>query len=325
MGLPNVGNRTQIRFGSDLVLNGALHLNQSPNGRDFYVATAAQQTKLKGDLRTRSFTTVNAAFNACEANRGDKIFLLEGYTETISAADQWSNVKAGVRVIGLGRATNRPKLTWSAAAATLLLDVANVTIENCQLELAGDPASVTALTVAAAITITGAGCGLYGNHFQVGVDVDQIITLGILVNAAKVEIIGNTFIGDATAKITAAGTVVRLTAADQCKIQNNWFSAALATVTDGVLETLTTASLELDISDNYFRANGASDTCAVDFGQALACTGNLSRNQMVVDVDATATTVIFTVSATCNLDLGPNNYCVNDNNQYGIIIGTTSA
>lgn len=325
MGLPNVGNRTQTRFGTDLVLNGVLHINQSPLGRDFYVLSAAQQAKLKGDLRTRSFTTVNAAFNACEANRGDKIYVCEGYTESIGAADAWSNVKAGVRVIGMGRGTNRPKFTWTLGSATLLLDVANVTIENCQLELAGDPAATAALTVAAAITITGAGCGLYGNHFQVGVDADQIITLGILVNAAKVEIIGNTFIGAAAAEITAAGTVIRLTAADQCKINYNYMSAALATDTDGLIETLTTASIDLEIVGNYIYSNGAGSTCCIDFGAALACTGFMDFNNCTVDADATAGTVVFTKNAANNMALGNNNFLVNDNNERGLVFGTISA
>ena len=324
MGLPNVGNQGRFRAGTDFVFDGGVHVNRSPLGRDFYVLTAAQQAKLKGDLRTRSFTSVNAAFNACEASRGDKLFVAENYTETISAADQWSNVKAGVRVIGLGIKTMRPKFTWSAAAATLLLDVANVTIENCQFELAGDPGSTTALTVAAAMTITGIGCGLIGNHFQVGVDADQIITLGILVNAAKVDIIGNTFIGATAAEITAAGTVIRLTAADEFNMTDNYLSAALATDTDGLIETLTTASLNINIQRNFWYSNGAGSTCGMDFGQALACTGFLDWNQIGVDADGTAQTVAFTVSGTNNLVLGQNNFMVTNNNERGLIIGTAT-
>lgn len=325
MGLPNVGNQGRFRLSTDFVFDGGIHVNRSPLGRDFYVMTSAQQAKLKGDLRSRSFTTVNAAFNACEANRGDKIFVAEGYTETVHVADQWSNNKAGVRVIGLGTGTNRPKFTWDATAATILLSAANIVVENCQFEMAGDPAATAALTVAKGIGLAGAGCGLVGNHFQCGVDADQLMTLGVLVNASKCFIVGNKFIGDPAAPITAAGTVIRLTAADQFEMFDNYLSAGLATVTDGLVETLTTASLDINIQRNYFRANTATDTCAVDFGAALACTGHLNFNQMVVGVDATATTVIFTVSGTCNLDLGPNNYAVNDNNQFGIVIGTTSA
>ncbi len=319
------GNQTRVRFGgADLVLGEAYHVNRSPNGRDFYVMTAAQQTKLKGDLRSRAFTTVNLAFAACEANRGDKIFVAEGYTETVSVANQWSNIKAGVRVIGLGYNTSRPKFTWSAATATILLSAANVTIENCQLELAGDPASTTALTVAKGIELSGIGCALTNNHFQVGVDADQIITLGVLVSAAKCKIIGNDFIGATAAEITAAGTVIRLTAADQLVIADNFMSAATITDTDGLIESLTTASLDIRILNNFVYSNGASSTCGIDFGASLACTGIIDWNQITVDADGTAQTVAFTVSATNNLTLGQNNFFVSNNNERGLIIGTAT-
>ncbi len=317
---------TQNRLGlvGDIILNGGTHLNRSPLGRDFYVMTAAQQAKMTGDLKKRTFLTVNAAFNACEATRGDKIFVAEGYTEVIHIANQWSNVKAGVRVIGCGTGTSRPKFTWDATAATLLLTAANVTIENCQFELAGDPAASVALTTALGISITGVGCKLLGNHFQVGVDADQIITLGVLVNATKVEIGMNTFIGATAAEITAAGTVLRLTAADQVSIHDNYFSAALATDTDGLIETLTTASIDISVVNNYWYSNGSGSTCGMDFGQSLACTGFIDWNQITVDADGTAQTVAFTVSATNNLTLGQNNFFVSNNNERGLIIGTAT-
>lgn len=326
MGLPAVGNQNRFRLGgADHVVDGGIHVNRSPLGRDFYVLTSAQQAKLKGDLRSRSFTTVNAALNSCEATRGDKVYACEGYTETVSSATQWSNIKAGVRVIGLGYGTMRPKFTWSAAGANIALSAANTTIENCQLEMAGDPAATAALTVTKAMDVSATGCKLLGNHFQVGVDADQIITLGILVSSTKCEIAGNTFIGATAAEITAAGTVIRITAADQFDMHDNYLSAALATDTDGLLESLTTLSIDIRVVGNYWYSNGSGSTCAVDFGAALACTGFFDFNYMTVDADATAGTVVFTRNAANNLALGNNNFLVNDNNERGLVIGTASA
>jgi hypothetical protein len=270
------------------------------------------------------FTTLNAAMAQCRANRGDTIVVLPGHTETVSASTFLSSIKAGVAIRGRGNTTDRPKFTWNNAAGNIAISQANVWWDNCQFEMAGDPASVTALTVTSAMTITGNGCKLTNCHFQVGVDNDQIVGLGITVNATKCEIANCTFVGDPTAKISAAGTVIRLTAADQFSFHDNYVSAALTTNTDGVMETLTTASKEVSILDNFFSANGSGNTCAVDFGQALACTGRLQRNLMVVDVDATAGTVVFTVSATANMAL-LDNFLVNDNNERGLVIGTASA
>ncbi len=269
------------------------------------------------------FTSLNAAMANCRANRGDMIIALPGHTETVAASTFLSSVKAGVRVMGRGNATDRPKITWNNTAGNMALSAANVWFDNFQWELAGDPASVTALTTTTAITITGDGCKFMNCHFQVGVDNDQLTGLGILVNAKKVEFGNCFFIGDPTAKISAAGTVLRLTAADQLYFHDNYVSAALTTNTDGVMETLTTASKDIRIEDNFFSASGSGNTCAVDFGAALACTGKLQRNLMVVDADATAGTVVFTVSATANMAL-LDNFLVNDNNERGLVIGTAS-
>lgn len=268
--------------------------------------------------------SVNAAMAKCRSNRGDRIVCLPGHVETVSTANFWSSVKAGVGVFGLGTGTLRPKFTYSAQAATLLLSVANVWIDNCQFELAGDPGSTTALTVDSAISITGIGCQITRCYFQVGVDADQIITLGILVNAGKVKILDNIFIGATAGEITAAGTVIRLTAADEVQIKGNYMSAALATDTDGLIETLTTASLNVDIRDNFLYSNGSGSTCCLDFGAALACTGFVDWNQLGVDADGTAQTVALTVSATNNLILGQNNFMVSNNNERGLIVGTAT-
>lgn len=269
------------------------------------------------------FTSINAAMASCRTNRGDIIFCLPGHTETVSASTFLSSVKAGVRVIGRGNTTDRPKITWNNAAGNMALSAANVTFDNFQFELAGDPASVTALTVTSAITITGNGCRVTNCHFQVGVDNDQIIGLGITVNATKVEIANCFFIGDPTAKVSAGGTVIRLTAADQFYFHDNYVAAALTTNTDGVMDTLTTLSKEIRIEDNFFSANGSGNTCALKFNAAVACTGRLQRNLMVVDADATAETVVFTRNAANNLAL-LDNFLVNDNNERGLVIGTAS-
>lgn len=271
------------------------------------------------------FTSLNAAMGSCRANRGDVIIALPGHTETVSTGSFLSSVKAGVRVRGAATSTNdRPKITWNNAAGNIALSAASVWFDNFQFELAGDPASVTALTVTQAITITGDACKFTNCRFQVGVDVDQIVTLGILVNAKKVEIANCRFIGDPTAKITSAGTVLRITAADEFWFHDNYVSAALNTNTDGVIESLTTASKEIDITDNYLMANGSGNTCVVDFGAAIAGTGKLQRNFMVVPTDATAETVVYTRNAANSIAM-LDNFLVNNSNERGLVIGTASA
>jgi len=274
------------------------------------------------------FTSVNAALAtfAGRSNRGDTVICLPGHTETISGADGWSNIVAGVRILGVGHGNDRPTFHWSAATSNLAIDVANVCIENCILNWAGDPSLTTAVTVAAAITVSAAGFRLARCRINTGVDADQILTVGLLTTAAADDMVveHNKFWNSAaTAEISATGTVIRLIGADRAIIRNNYIQGALATDTDGLIETLTTASTQLEIVDNFLYANGGGNTCAIDFGANLACTGRLERNLMAVDADATAETVVFTRHATNNMAL-LDNFLVNDNNERGLVIGTAS-
>lgn len=294
-------------------------------GKVFYVGNRSGLPSSNGKDPDHPFSTVNAALAKCSANRGDAVRILPGHVEAIDSADEWSSLVAGVLVEGYGTGNQRPVIRWSAAAATVLFDQAGTVLRNCRLQMAGDPTATTALTVAAPITVSAAGCAIQGCDIDCGVDADQIVTVGITTTAASDGFIfeDNFVHGAAAAEITAAGTFLRLVGCDRAVIRRNYFSAALATDTDGIIEFLTTASTDVDISDNYFYSNGGSSTCAVDAGADLVNTGRLLRNLMTVDADATAGTVVFTVHANCNFAL-LDNFLVNNNNERGLVIGTAS-
>jgi len=295
-------------------------------GKAFYVGNRTGLPSSKGKDPDHPFASVAAALPWCQDGRGDAIRILPGHVEAIDAADKWSNLAAtNVLVEGWGYGNQRPIIRWSAAGATLLMDKAGFVIRNCRLQMAGDPAATAALTVAAPLTMSAAGCGIAGCDWQVGVDADQIVTVAVTTTAAADDcfIEDNYIVGDPTAEITAAGTVIRLVGADRMKIRRNVISAALATDTDGLIESLTTASLDLDISDNYFNSSGSGSTCCLDFGAALACTGRLQRNLCKVDADGTAGTVVLTLHANDNFAL-LDNFLVNNKSERGLVIGTAS-
>ena len=292
-------------------------------GEVFYVGNRSGLPSSNGKDSKHPFSTLNAALAKTVSNRGDAIRVLPGHIEDISTADQMTNLKAGTLIEGFGWGDMRGILRWSAAGATFLLDVAGVTIRNLRMQWAGNPAATAALTVAAPITVSGTGCRIAECDIDCGVDADQIITCGLAVGAAGFIFEDNTVHGATAAEITAAGTVIRLAAADRCIIRRNHISAALATDTDGVIETLTTASLDINISNNLIYSNGSGSTCALDLGQALACTGFLMDNQLVVDADGTAQTVVLTVSATANM-AGERNFAVSNNNERGLVCLTAT-
>lgn len=295
-------------------------------GRIWYVGNRSGLPSSNGKDPEHPFSSVNAALAKNIAKRGDVIRVLPGHIDSLSAADALSALVENVTIEGMGEGNQRGIIRWTADAATLLMDQPGTVIRNLRLQLAGDPAGTTAITTAAAITVSAAGCVIRDCDWDVGVDADQIITVGLVTTAGGKGLVmeDNLIHGAKAAEITAAGTVIRLTGADRFVFRRNYVSAALATDTDGLIETLTTASLDIDISDNYFYSNGAGSTCALDFGADLVNTGRIQRNFCTVDTDGTAGTVVITQHANSNFAL-LDNFLVNNNGERGLVIGTASA
>jgi hypothetical protein len=198
------------------------------------------------------FTTLNAGL-AQSRGYGDVVVVLPGHTENVSTADQMSNLVAGTRIIGLGYGTLRPTLTWSAATATFLFDVANTVLANFNLYLAGDPTSTTALSVAAPITVSAAGCAIIGCDIQFAVDADQRSTIGITTTAAADDFtIANCFCDAGTSDGTGITTHIRLVGADRFRMRNCVIQGATSSTTVGVVQFLTTASLNVQIENCVF-------------------------------------------------------------------------
>jgi len=78
--------------------------------------------------------TIDYAIGLCTANKGDVIYVMPGHTETVSAAGTITADIAGVRIIGLGRGSLKPTLTFSTATtATFLVSAANVLVKGFRL------------------------------------------------------------------------------------------------------------------------------------------------------------------------------------------------
>lgn len=97
-------------------------------GKTFYVSSAVSN----GDGLTpdTALSTIDAAIGLCRANKGDRIYVLPGHAENVSAAGYIAADVAGIRIIGLGRGSSRPTLSWTAAAATITVTAAGISFEN---------------------------------------------------------------------------------------------------------------------------------------------------------------------------------------------------
>ena len=186
-------------------------------GKIFWVGNRSGLPSGDGSSPEYPCSTINAAFAKCASGRGDIVYVLPGHAESLTAADSWSSLVAGTKVIGLGDlGADAPAFTWTATAATILADVANVRLQNLNLYMAGPLASTTALTVTVGIVGTAAGWKIIGCNINVAVDTDQLCTDAITLAAgcddwtfANNEIWGGTT-GTVTSVAVTTGAVDRL-------------------------------------------------------------------------------------------------------------------
>lgn len=266
---------------------------------------------------TPVFPSMGQAFDRTVANRGDTIMVLPGTTGNIDAADAWA-FKAGVRVVGIGWGTLIPTFTFTVAAAQILMNDANCNVSGCRFLCAG-PAGTTALTVTAPFAMSGAGCSLDDNQFELGIDADQICTTFITISGARCSFSRNEA---ETAAVGAAITdaVIIAAGAHYLVMEDNRIKATLGAVGTGVVRT-SGAATNLTIRRNKVHAWLANSTICMNFG-ASASTGDIKDNLLRMEKSDDVTSAL-TINAANDFTLSGNKVC-NEKNTTAIDIGTAS-
>ena len=317
-----VSNVPRMPLNSTIDLNG-IYVSPS-GGRTFHVrgdgtsilAYDDQYGQNTADMNQRLWPSVASVLPFCVANRGDTIFVHQNHTENLAAASAWAFV-AGLNIVGLGYGDTRPTFTFTVAAATLLMNTVGIKIQNCRFLCAG-PAGTNALTVTAPLTVSAEGCSLTDNFFQVGIDNDQICTTFMTITGANAVFARNTVeslvVG---AEITDC---IVLTGADGAIISDNYMKVVVG-VAQGVIRSLTTASLRVRIERNFIYSWKGSSTSCINFTAALANTGIVAENRLRVTTDGGVAHI--GVNGAGDLSLYQN-YGVNNVNETGLQVGTAS-
>lgn len=77
------------------------------------------------------FLTIDFAISQCANNKGDIIYVMPNHAEAGAAASPILDLdKIGISIIGLGRGTNQPTVTFNHGSADCDIDAANCLIEN---------------------------------------------------------------------------------------------------------------------------------------------------------------------------------------------------
>lgn len=250
---------------------------------------------------------INTAIENATGSRGDKIIVAPYHTESVTAAAGISADKAGISVIGLGKAAARPTITLSTATtADIDIDAADVTFKNLLFANAID-------SLAAGIDVNAAGFTLDQCEFKSPTSTnDALIWLITDANADDLTVKNSTF------RTNHAGPteVIRLVGADRAKIIDNFIFASASTA---VINGITTASTELLIARNCM-SNSVTDGLVIDL--ATSCTGRIEYNNGTVVSTAGITDANIIDAASCQL---AENYFSDANGETGKLIGTVSA
>lgn len=270
-GVPVIGSGSQIPVTS---------------GNYFFVSSVTGSSIATGKTPAAAVATIQQAIDKCTAAKNDVVVLLPGHAETVTATNVALN-KSGVTIVGLGTGGLKPTFTFGAAAATITVSAANISISNCRFV-------ANFVDVASAITV-----GLTSTDFVVSgsefLDTSLILnflcclTTGATNNSAD----GLCFLGNYVYSLpTTAGAVVSiLSNALRVQVSNNIVDKAATNdagqlitmsskvtggirITNNVLTVVGSAAAAVGILFTGSQTTG-SGICAYNLVSSLDTTGAL--------------------------------------------------
>lgn len=241
-------------------------------GKRFFVSSTIGHANNNGRTPTTPVATIAQAHSLCTAAKGDRIYLLPGHTETITAAAGIAITKSGVSIIGLGMGSLRPTINFTTAAtADLDVDADNVTFVNIYFDLTG----VDSLD--APLDINADDCTFEGCEFLLA-DSGGQCDLAILTVAGvdRLKVVNCHFQGSSAAGVA---TAIRLVGGDGHKILNTTIIGYFTTTLGGI-DNATTASTNIVIANNFIANNTASAAAAIAVLDGT--TGFIVNNRLLV-------------------------------------------
>lgn len=93
--------------------------------------------------------TIDYAIGLCTASKYDRIYVMPGHAENVTAADGIDCDVIGVSIIGIGEGDLIPTVSYTAAAGSITISVASVTLKNIKFVANFATGVTTGLTIEA--------------------------------------------------------------------------------------------------------------------------------------------------------------------------------
>lgn len=210
--------------------------------------------------------SIDYAVGLCTANKGDRIYVMPGHTETVATAGGLTCDVAGVSIIGIPNGGAKPKVSFTATASTLVVSAAGVLFENMLFETAID-------AVVSPILVQAADVQFLNIETREGTAMQSVDFITTTAAANRLLIDGWTHRGSASA---GADTAISIVGGDGITLRNFWVDGDFAVA---CIENVTTAATNLTIGGgwnfNYLRTRNSAD---VVITLVATTTGNVGPN-----------------------------------------------
>lgn len=214
--------------------------------------------------------TIDYAIGLCTANKGDRIYVMPGHTETIAAAGGITADIAGISIIGLGNGNNRPLISFSAVGSTFAISADGVTVKNLRCKPTVDEL-VTMFSISAAY------CTLDGIEHVDNSTTAQTLQFVLTTAAADYLTIQNCRCYQANAANTAQKWI-QLVGTDRTRIVDNTFIIVGNASTSSHLISGSTAVVHCEISRNLCWFTGGTITIVINL--VTGSTGIINDNRL---------------------------------------------
>lgn len=282
-------------FNYGVTING-VPLQQAYPGKVFWVNNStvlaeggvAGSDANKGTYR-QPFSTIQKAIDSCTAARGDVIMVMPGHAETVSATNFALN-KAGVAIVGLGRGSNRPTLTFGAAAATVTVSAANCSVANI-LHVGGFADTAVCYTLTTAKDFCLESCEF--RDASSILNLVKVIDTNTTANAADgLTVVNNRVYSLAT---TAGTTMINIDGTmDRLTVMDNFYCGAVLNNTAALIEHNAVNATNVQVGRNkIYRPNTDTATGAIVVKTTATVNTGMVHENFVGCLDA-AGIILFT-------------------------------